>query len=1158
MPNTKMLERLKSLPSARLSELIYSFDGDDVIPPGPTIERAIGLIKLVESRGSDSWSRLESLVQWTDGRPELDLGWEALDQLLLQRYFSECKHYDEDFAPHARGDQASIETFLLNRDLAQRSGGDVPLVLRDDGVLLFATRMQIPIHRLHTHVQIAWRVSRVRTEELWGSIMHLRDEILVRLEPLSSRVVGDPKIRRSTGGEAKISEYPRVAIVEAVTNLLIHRDYREDDQASIHVHADRLEFINPGISRVLPEVLLTNTEFLRPKYPRNPRIIEATNLARLNQRLGSGILRIRQALDENGTVGAEGGTGIQIWNDTEKNRFHLVLFRRDLSSLLQPARSTLEVDTQPTEARSQTGHDLSRIQRYTPADLIGRDDELAGLDEAWDKVRRAETPRPHVLTYVALGGEGKTSLIAHWAAQLASHGWPGCDAAFAWSFYSQGTRDQGDASADVFLAEALRFFGDKGMADSAASAWDKGRRLAQLVGERRTLLILDGLEPLQYAPTSPTRGELKEVGIIALLSGLAENSAGLCIVTTRYSIPDLNTYRQTTAPQIELKRLSTKAGVRLLQRLGVRKESGTQEQFETLVEDVKGHALTLNLLGKYLADAHAGDIRKRDLVKLEEADAEEQGGHAFRVMDADVDWFEREGEKGRQAIGLLRLMGLFDRAASADSIAALSETPVIEKLTEALVGLNEAEQNLALTRLEAARLISIERDEMGTLLALDCHPLIREYFARRLQDERPEAWWAGHKRLYEHLCNTTKEGDEPTLEQLKPLYQAVTHGCLAGLQREAFDEVFVARVLKGTGPGRSYSAFKLGAFGADLGAIACFFDEPWTRVSSALSEDDRAWLLNQAAFRLRGLGRLREALEPMRVSGEMNVSAKNWHGAASSHSNLSELSLTLGDISEAVRGAEESVAHADRTGDAFQRMVNSTRLADALHQAGRADDAQTLFAEAEQMQAEQQPEYPLLYSLQGFQWCDLLLARWEQRAWQARCLDASLPDGADPTTTLDEIEQRVTQTQQWAIDNRAALLFIALDHLTLARVALYRSRLEQKPLPDPSDPESHIAHAVTGLRKAGDVAFLVRGLLTLAWYCHEHGDEAGARAALDEAEAIAARGPMPLHLADIHLYRARLFGDRAELDKARALIEKHGYNRRLPELHDAEAALPAN
>ena len=32
---------------------------------------------------------------------------------------------------------------------------------------------------------------------------------------------------------------------------------------------------------------------------------------------------------------------------------------------------------------------------------------------------------------------------------------------------------------------------------SAADGWTKGERLAQLVAQHRTLLILDGLEPLQ-------------------------------------------------------------------------------------------------------------------------------------------------------------------------------------------------------------------------------------------------------------------------------------------------------------------------------------------------------------------------------------------------------------------------------------------------------------------------------------------------------------------------------------------------------------------------------------------------------------------------------------------------------------------------------------
>jgi hypothetical protein len=87
-----------------------------------------------------------------------------------------------------------------------------------------------------------------------------------------------------------------------------------------------------------------------------------------------------------------------------------------------------------------------------------------------------------------------------------------------------------------------------------AGAFDKGKRLAQLVGDKRALLILDGLEPLQYAPTSPMSGELKDEGFNALLKGLAQNDRGLCVVTTRYSIPDLRAFWQRAAPEVPLKR----------------------------------------------------------------------------------------------------------------------------------------------------------------------------------------------------------------------------------------------------------------------------------------------------------------------------------------------------------------------------------------------------------------------------------------------------------------------------------------------------------------------------------------------------------------------------------------------------------------------------
>ena len=68
------------------------------------------------------------------------------------------------------------------------------------------------------------------------------------------------------------------------------------------------------------------------------------------------------------------------------------------------------IDFRP-RARRERRFDISRILKYAPANLIGREDETTLLNDAWQKTLRLEKGRPHVLTIVALGGEGKTSLV---------------------------------------------------------------------------------------------------------------------------------------------------------------------------------------------------------------------------------------------------------------------------------------------------------------------------------------------------------------------------------------------------------------------------------------------------------------------------------------------------------------------------------------------------------------------------------------------------------------------------------------------------------------------------------------------------------------------------------------------------------------------------
>jgi hypothetical protein len=330
-------------------------------------------------------------------------------------------------------------------------------------------------------------------------------------------------------------------------------------------------------------------------------------------------------------------------------------------------------------------------------------------------------------------------------------------------------------------------------------------------------------------------------------------------------------------------------------------------------------------------------------VKFEAADQERQGRSAFKVMVAYERWFKGGAPERQRELAVLRLTGLFDRPMAKGCLQALRAEPAIAGLTDTLVTLTPQQWSLTVKRLSEVGLLSISPD------AIDVHPLIREYFALQLQREQPQAFQAAHSRLFDYLCKNTPHRPDD-LAGLAPLYEAVTHGCLAGRQQEACEKVFHDRILRGTGDDGFYSWKKLGAIGADLAAVATFFDPsssgPWSQVSSNLSSAAQAWLLNVAALRLRALGRLSEALQPMRAGLEMAVQQNAWKNVAIGASSLSELEVMLGRLPDAVTDARQAIIHADQSGDAFLRMGIRTTEADAVHLSGQRAEAGALFAEA--------------------------------------------------------------------------------------------------------------------------------------------------------------------------------------------------------------------
>ncbi|HEX6902906.1 MAG TPA: hypothetical protein VF789_24535 [Thermoanaerobaculia bacterium] len=791
--------------------------------------------------------------------------------------------------------------------------------------------------------------------------------------------------------------------------------------------------------------------------------------------------------------------------------------------------------------------------------FVGRQEELLELDGAW-----VEGVRIFVL--YAEGGAGKTRVVVEFLRRMRDKGWPGVGRVFVHSFYSQGSDERRNASSELFFEQALAYFGYKG--EPITSADEKGRMLARLLVEHHGLLILDGLEPLQHPPLHAERGRLKDPGITRLLLSLASTpynkALGQCLITSRQPVIELHERTGVTVVQQSLDHLHRDDGAELLRQFQV---VGPNEELRQVSDEFHGHAYSLMLLGSFLKNAtDHHDIRRRREVLLLEEDTE-HSSHARKMFAAYV---RHLGEDSPEVV-VLRLLGFFDRAAERQLLdvlrareAVVYEWPeegepakkrprskciedALSELVTPLLDLSQTQWLRVLNRLRDLRLIDFTGP--GTSPAVDAHPLLRECFAEQVRTQFSVAWQAGHRRLFEHLSGTTPYWPEG-IEGLQPLYQAVAHGCLAGLHKRAYNEVYLDRILRSTRADWQYSMDSLGAIGADLGALACFFSRPWSTFTPSLESDVQGKLLNDAAYKLGALGRLSEAVEPMRASMEMSIESEDWGGAAISASNLCELYLTRGELATAVTAGEQSVKYADQSGDQFRQLSTRAWLADVLHQMGRCNESRGLFEEAESRQVAILPEYPKLISLRGFKYCDLLLSNAERAAWHRVLRNSARESLMSSIAVIHNVSERALQSlalatrKNWVRD-------IAHDNLTLARVTLYKIILMFPVLDSDLD---HFAAAVGGFRAMGELSRLPHSLLTRAWWRYLSEDEPGCRADLDEAWEIAERGPMSLFQADIHLYRARLFRDRTALAEGRRLIEKHGYHRRDGELADATEA----
>src|SRR6266699_2022937 len=741
--------------------------------------------------------------------------------------------------------------------------------------------------------------------------------------------------------------------------------------------------------------------------------------------------------------------------------------------------------------------------------LFGREDELETLTRAWN------SERCRIVSIVAYGGTGKSALVNTWLSQMRDQDYLGARKVFAWSFYSQGTKEN-LVSADVFVSQALTWLAPN--EPISPNPWARGLALAHLIKKHRFLLVLDGLEPLQHPLSAPhVGGQITDDSIRALLEELSNPDwKGLCVITTRVPLTDLHRFEDANQKemgrvvQLALENLDYQAGAALLKYLI--KADARQRDLEEVVAEVKGHALAITLLGNYLRDVHHGDLTGRfDLEKL--TVAEREGGHARRVMASYERWLQKNQRVAE--LELLHVIGLFDRPADPEAMSALLEGVDLNPFTAELDRVGGDVWNRCVAALREMGLLNKENPQWpGTL---DAHPLVREHFRDELQRGDGQRWVEGNHTLYAYYRDTAPPLPADS-KDMNTLYAAVTHGCAAGLQQQVYDDVLLQRVWRDRRT--NFSSRRLGMTGSDLVALSNYFQHrQWTQLQERpLSEPARILILTNAGVRLRQLGRLVDAREcfgaVVREIESIPAQAQELEDAAYATAQYCGLLViagklvgTNGDLDTALFKGQRAIEFADRGADPYFSMHARSSLAEVYFMLGELERANELFEQARAIDQERHPKPPFLYSQSLFRYGYYLIE----------------------TGRAQELLSDAGKSEAWGTNgNDTSLLSGAIRSLILG--AAHRAVIESgERTPAFFDKaEKILDDAIIEFRTAGYADYTVRGLLERAHFYRIHHlaeDYWKALEDLDLATFEAQRGQMELLYADILLQRLACYLD---------------------------------
>jgi tetratricopeptide (TPR) repeat protein len=539
----------------------------------------------------------------------------------------------------------------------------------------------------------------------------------------------------------------------------------------------------------------------------------------------------------------------------------------------------------------------------------------------------------------------KSAIVRKWHDTLESNAIKP-EGIFWWGFYRNADLEQ-------FLNALLRYVSQGQIEpETIKSTWEKTDRIKEYIHQGAYLIILDGVEQMQKSASGDEFGKMIHRECTELLHYLADvpEADGLCLVTTRYPLKDLDEWHERSYKNRSLIDLSIPDSLLMLRSRGVK---GREEEMIGVINRHKGHALSLTSMAGYLNRYYDGDIKQAPEVEFVLSDKER-----FKDVNKLLRKYAEKMSASERIF--LYIFSLFRTEVTENDFACVFRHEIEDTISnDVLVNMGELDFRDMINGLADWRLISYDE----TKKAYTTHPLIKGYFESDFDEKNKKLC---HKRIYQYFGEFAPEQPE-TLEEMQPMFEQVYHGCAAGLYDVVFDGVFWEKI-------KGIITHRLGAWETDLSLVRTFFPEgDLSQMPHVSKKAMQSWLLNEAGLALLATGRPKEAEEPILAGVKMAIENKDGESSSVSYRNLADLQFRSGELESGLESAKKALDGAEKAKSDEDIIDSKADLAWILHLLGKKEEAGKEFREADELNKEKISGYRL-YSLPGVNYADFLLS----------------------------------------------------------------------------------------------------------------------------------------------------------------------------------------